>query len=108
MHFDKDQADKVSWGIFLVGMGVLFVTGKWWPGIMFVIGASSLAEGLVAGRGWYGLQGAAWTIGLGVVFMFKIHLVAALFVLLGVSSILGALVRPPFLQGKPKVDNTLE
>ncbi len=108
MHFDKDQADKLSGGVFLMGMGVLFYIGNWWPGLLFVIGASSLVEGLAEGRGWCGLQAAAWSIGLGIVFLFRIHFVVALFVLLGLSSILGVLVRPPGFQNKPHVDNSLE
>ena len=108
MRLDKIQADKLSGGIFLIGMGILFYTGRWWPGIMFVIGAASIPEGLAKGRGWYGLQGAAWFFGLGLIFLFQVHFLAALFILLGVSAILGVLVRPPYFAGKPHVDNTLE
>jgi hypothetical protein len=74
-----------------------------------VLGVSAIAEGLVEGRGWYALQAGVWAIGIGIWALFGFSLVV-LFVMLGLSMIVGAFVRPPFLEGKPKpfVDNTLE
>jgi hypothetical protein len=108
MRLNSRQAHEISSGVFLIGLGLCFVFG-FWPGIMFVIGATAIAEGLAEGRGWYAFQGATWTIGLGVWALFHFS-VAALFIMIGVSTLLAALVRPPFLQSKPKpfVDNTLE
>ena len=34
----KKKADSFSWGIFLIGIGILYFSGSWWPGIMLVIG----------------------------------------------------------------------
>lgn len=34
----------IAGGIFLIGLGVLVMTGSWWPGIMFVIGLALAAE----------------------------------------------------------------
>jgi hypothetical protein len=102
------RADEISSGVFLVGLGLCFYLG-FWPWILFVIGATSIAHGLAVGRGWYAFQGATWTIGLGVWALMNFS-PAGLFVLLGLSILVGALARPPFLQAKPKpfVDNTLE
>ena len=36
----RRQASAVSGGIFLISLGVLGITGWWWPGIMFAIGLS--------------------------------------------------------------------
>ena len=34
----------ISGGVFLVGLGMLLLTGWWWPGMMLVIGLASAAE----------------------------------------------------------------
>ena len=34
----------IAGGIFLIGLGVLVITGTWWPGIMIVIGLAVGAE----------------------------------------------------------------
>jgi hypothetical protein len=36
----RKRASSISGGIFLIGLGVLFLTGWWWPGILVVIGLS--------------------------------------------------------------------
>ena len=41
------QADEISSGVFLIGLGLCFYFG-FWPTIMFVIGASSIIQGLLA------------------------------------------------------------
>ncbi len=66
----KARADQVSGGVFLIGLAILFMTGFWWPGILFVIGASSIARGVAEGRDWYSVPGGLWMIGLGLIFMF--------------------------------------
>jgi hypothetical protein len=108
MVMRQTRADEISSGVFLIGLGLCFYFG-FWPTIMFVIGASSIIQGLVQGRGWYAFQGATWTIGIGIWALMGFSL-AGLFVMIGLSVIVAALVRPPFLQPKPKpfVDNTLE
>ena len=40
---------KIPWNnlqslIWLVGIGILFITGDWWPGILLVVAISILAE----------------------------------------------------------------
>lgn len=34
----------IAGGIFLIGLGILIMTGYWWPGIMFVIGLALGAD----------------------------------------------------------------
>lgn len=63
-----ENASQISGGVFLVGLGMLFLTGWWWPGIMFVIGASMLARTMAEGEPLSSATGAFWTIGIGVVF----------------------------------------
>ncbi len=103
-----ERANKLTGGIWLIGLGILFYTGRWWPGIMFVIGVSAIVEGLVQGRGWYAFQGGLWSIAIGIWAMTHFN-IAVLFIGLGVSMVLLALVRPPaFAKPKPFTDNTLE
>ena len=84
----KSRADQVSGGIFLIGLALLFMTNFFWPGILFVIGASALARGIVEGQEWYTVTGGLWMIGLGIVFYFGFSL-PLLLILVGVSSLLG-------------------
>jgi hypothetical protein len=106
MWTSSARASQVSGGVMLIGLGVLFATHYWWPGILFVVGACAMAQGLAEGRGWYAMQGAIWLFAMGAWFALGASL-AVLFVALGVSMLLGVLVRPPFM-AKPKVKNWLE
>jgi len=36
----KRRANTISNGVLLIGLGILFVTNYWWPGILLVVGAS--------------------------------------------------------------------
>ena len=50
---DKDRqrmAGVISGGIFLISLGVLLVTGWWWPGIMVALGLSSGAALIFRGK----------------------------------------------------------
>ncbi len=51
----RRQSSAVSGGIFLIGLGVLIITGWWWPGIMFVIGLSAGGELIFRGHIWRGI-----------------------------------------------------
>ena len=107
MRITQRQADGISAGLWLIGFGVLFATNYWWPGIMFLTGTTSLLQGLVRSRGWYALQVAVWSFAIGVWALFN-YSIAALFIALGVSAIVGTFFRPPGLSAKPAVDNSLE
>ena len=106
MQLSNERAGMVSSAIFMIGIGVLFYTGYWWPGIMFVIGAAAIIQGLVSGHGWYSFQAGVWTIGMGVWAILNYN-IAIMFVVLGVSMLYSAIFKPPFLK-KPYVDNSLE
>lgn len=70
-------------GIWLIGLGILALTNSWWPGIMFVIGVSTLASGSV--------QGAIWLFGIGVLAMFDFWW-PGIFFLIGLSILAGAII----------------
>ena len=64
----KERTDQVFGGVFLIGLAVLFFTGYWWPGIMFVIGVAMLARTYTEGK-TLGSNGGAWImIAIGVFF----------------------------------------
>lgn len=48
----KRKAEAISNGVFLVGIGVLFWTNFWWPGILLVIWASLATRQYLTGRNW--------------------------------------------------------
>jgi len=69
MDYDKhENASQIGGGIFLVGLGFLFLTGWWWPGIMFVIAASIMGRTMAEGKPLTSATGAFWLIGIGVLF----------------------------------------
>ncbi len=104
----KARHNAVLTGVWLIGLGMLFATRAWWPGIMFLIAATAILEGYYKGQAWYGLQAGYWSAFIGVWALFRFSLVFLL-VGLGLSSILGALVKPsPFSKPKPFVDGSLE
>ena len=51
----KKQASAISGGIFLISLGVLIITGWWWPGILIAIGLSGGAEQIFRGKTWQGI-----------------------------------------------------
>ena len=67
MH-NKEKASQACAGVFFIGLGLLFFTGWWWPGIMFVMAAAMLAQSMAAGESWRSATGALWLIGIGLVF----------------------------------------
>lgn len=45
----------MSGGIFLIGLGMLSLTGWWWPGILLVLGCAIAADRYVHGQTWQAL-----------------------------------------------------
>jgi hypothetical protein len=68
MDFNKNRSDQTFFGVMLIGLALLFLTGWWWPGIMFVIGAALLARGQVEGTPWNENIAALAVLGVGLVF----------------------------------------
>ena len=56
----KGKGDAISGGIFLISLGVLLVTGWWWPGIMIALGLSSGAGLIFRGKIWQGVLSLAF------------------------------------------------
>lgn len=47
---DTGKRGGVAGGVILIGIGMLALTGWWWPGIMLVIGCGLAAERLLKGE----------------------------------------------------------
>jgi len=85
----KERADQVAGGVFLIGLGLLFThVIDFWPGILFVLGASSLARGMAEGREWYTVNGGLWLIGIGLVFLLGFSW-PLLLIIIGASMLVG-------------------
>lgn len=110
-----EKATQVATGIFFVGLGLLFLTGWWWPGIMFVMAACILARAVAVGERLQDARGAWWLIGIGVIFgmpglisdiagtfwqFFPVILVG-----MGLFMIFGGKYRPCVGKGKRKNDD---
>jgi hypothetical protein len=106
MAHKQKVADGVTAGVWLIGIGILFATGYWWPGIMFLIGFTAIFQGWARGLPWYSVHGGFWAIFIGIWAALGFSM-AFFFISLGVWVILVAMLKPPPFQ-KPAVDNTLE
>lgn len=85
----KERADQIAGGVFLVGLGLLFTNVlPFWPGILFVIGASTIARGVAQGQTWYTVPGGLGIIAIGLVFMLGFNLPLIL-ILIGVAMLFG-------------------
>ncbi|MEP7291407.1 MAG: hypothetical protein ABI835_06465 [Chloroflexota bacterium] len=96
--YSKSHADHVSGAVFLIGLGVLFtplahIVGGFFPGILFVIGASAIARGVAEGQEWYNVTGGLGMIGLGLVFLLGFNL-PLLLILLGLAMLFGYTFKP--------------
>ncbi|MCY3946264.1 MAG: hypothetical protein OXF44_08275 [Anaerolineaceae bacterium] len=67
---DQVPADRLSGGIFLVGLAVVALSGQWWPGILVLIGVTTVIRGLLQKLLWKTVGGALWLIALALVFHF--------------------------------------
>jgi hypothetical protein len=91
----KTRADQIAGGVFFIGLAILFITSFWWPGIMFVLGASAMARGVAEGKDWYSVPGGLWMIGIGLVFTFNFSWPVIL-ILIGLSMLFGQSWRQRF------------
>ena len=100
----RREADAITAGILLIGLGGLLFTGWWWPGIMFVVGLSSGAGLIFRGKTAQGVGTLAllWSIPIGVWIIQQAEipwLLVGPMVLIGVGVIV--LVKAFFLSDKP-------
>ena len=63
----KGKASAISGGIFLISLGVLIITGWWWPGILIAIGLSGGAELIFRGKVARGIGTLAFFCAISIV-----------------------------------------
>ncbi len=56
---NKQNADTISGGVFLIGLGVLFLLDWFWPGILILVGVSSFINQWAKGNLTGGLTSLA-------------------------------------------------
>lgn len=49
-RLEKRKADALANGVFLIGLGILFFTGYWWPGILLALYATLAIRQYFTGR----------------------------------------------------------
>ncbi len=106
--YSKSYADRTAGAVLLIGFGLLLtpighIVGGFWPGILFVLGASALAKGMQQGLPWYNVTGGLWLIGLGLVFLWGFSLPLIL-ILLGATMLFGYSFRSGHFGAKIKRD----
>ena len=81
---------EIGAGVFFIGLGILFFTHiiSFWPGILFVLGASALARGMAEGQHWQSVSGGLFLIGLGLVFLLNFSWPIIL-ILIGLAMLFG-------------------
>ena len=106
MYLSKDQGRGLSLGVFMVGFGILFLTGYWWPGLMFLIGVTAIVQAFVEGYGRNALLAGIWPILFGCWDLLH-YSVAAMFLGIGFGWIASVFLNRWF-HAKPAVDDSLE
>jgi hypothetical protein len=84
--------DSLGAGIFLIGLGILFLLpGRvgFFPWILVVIGLAGLPSALSGSRGWAAWQGLFWLVGLAVLFATN-SIWPGILILAGASMLMGA------------------
>jgi hypothetical protein len=98
----KRDYEAASTGILMAGIGVIFLADiGFWPWILVVFGLAGLPASLANKGFWAGIQGLVWMIGLAILFETG-QFFPGILILIGLSMIAGALVRPPLLDGEKR------
>lgn len=64
----EKRAGEIFSGTFLIGLAVLFLTGWWWPGILFVVGGALIVRTVAQGKPWTEERGGLAALAIGVLF----------------------------------------
>lgn len=83
---DRKTGDNLSFGVLILGIGLMFITNWWFPGMLFVVGAALIAQSIEEGRRWYSAQGAVFLFAIGAIFVIGFN-IGAIFVLAGAGYI---------------------
>lgn len=65
-----NRSDQIFGGVILLGLGILFVTGWWFPGMLFVVSAAMFARSYATDEPLTKNIGALVLLGVGLFFVF--------------------------------------
>ncbi len=68
------QIRHLGLGISLLGFGILYYTGYWWPGIFYVLGISSGVTGILDKQPLKQFTGTAFFLISALLVTFNVHL----------------------------------
>lgn len=68
MPAPRQYNKELGGGMFLIGLGVLFLTGTFWPGILALIGITAYVNETARGRHREAAQGLIFFVGLSILF----------------------------------------
>ncbi len=88
------QSRKLAGAIWLIGLGVLWLTGFIWPGVLVLVGITAFVEEDRRGRRTEGIRTLIFFSGIAVLFWAGVFWPGIL-VLLGIIMILSPELRPP-------------
>lgn len=72
MQLSKRKANGLSNGAFLIGLGILFYTNAWWPGILLAIWVSLAIRQYFTGRTYDLIISTFVLVGLFIITLFKL------------------------------------
>lgn len=71
---EKRKGEALSNGIFLFGMGILFITERWWPGILLVLFGALALRQYFSGRIFDLITTSGILLGLFIISLFNISI----------------------------------
>ena len=84
---------ELNGGLWLIGLGVLFLSGTFWPGILVLVGLSAYLEQRARGQQQYALRSLLFPLGLALLFWTH-WFWPGILILLGVLAIISPELRP--------------
>jgi hypothetical protein len=104
---DSRQVGAWTAGIWLIGLGIMFATRLWLPGILVLVGITAIVRDLAENQGARRTQRGLWAILIGVWMALRFNM-GFLLIALGVLVICKSIFPPVELGKKPYFDNRLE
>ena len=86
------RKNEVSGALWLIGLGILFLTGSFWPGILVLVGLTAYVQQLACGRSQESLRSLIFFVGLAVLFWTNLFWPGIL-ILLGLIALISPEIR---------------
>lgn len=83
----KNREKEMNSMLWLIGLGVLFLTGSFWPGILVLVGLSSYVHSIAHGHQQKALRDCIFFTGLAVLFWVNLFWPGIL-ILIGITTLL--------------------